>query len=95
MAAGVADGVLARGVGPGGAVGDDVRVVPAEQAADELAQGTQLVVGGVGQRGADVVAEADVAGGGLGVVGALGGAALAVLVGGVAEVVVITQAPAK
>ena len=89
VAAGVADGLLARGVGPAGAVGDHVGVVAAEQPADDLAQRVELVVGGVGQRGADVVAEPEVAGGRLGVAGALGGAALAVVLGGVAQVLVV------
>src|SRR3954469_11598698 len=60
MAAGVADRLLARGVGPAGDVGDDGGPVPAEQAADDLAQTARPVVGEVGQRGANVAAEADV-----------------------------------
>jgi hypothetical protein len=48
VAAGVADGLLAGGVGPAGAVGDDVRVGGAQQAANDLVQGVELVVGGVG-----------------------------------------------
>ena len=75
-AAGVADGLLALGVGPAGAVGDQLRVLLAQQPADDLAQRAELVVGRVGQRGADVVAEREVAGGRLGLAGALGGAPL-------------------
>jgi len=51
-------------------------------------QRVELVVGGVGERGSDVVAEADVASRGFGVSGALGGAALAVVFGGVAQLLV-------
>ena len=36
VAAGVADGLLALGVGPAGAVGDQLAVVADEQAADDL-----------------------------------------------------------
>ena len=36
VAAGVADGLLAFGVGPAGAVGDQLAVVADEQAADDL-----------------------------------------------------------
>src|SRR3954451_856738 len=49
----------------------------------------QLVVGGVGQGGADVVPGAEVAGDRLGVAGAVGGATLAVVLGGGAQVVVV------
>ena len=56
VAGGVADGLLARRVGPAGAVGDHVGVVRAQQAADDLAQRVELIVGGAGQGGADVVA---------------------------------------
>ena len=94
-AAGVADGLLALGVGPAGAVGDQLRVVLAQQPADDLAQRAELVVGGVGQRGADVVAEGEVAGGRLGVAGAFGGAPLAVLLGGVAQLVVVEARAAE
>ena len=36
VAAGVADGLLALGVGPAGAVGDQLAVVADEQVADDL-----------------------------------------------------------
>ena len=84
-AAGVSDGLLAFSVGPASAVGDQLRVVLAQQPADDLAERVELVVGGVGQRSADVVSEAEVAGGRLGAGDALGGAAPAVLLGGVAQ----------
>jgi hypothetical protein len=84
-AARVADGLLALGVGPAGAVGDELRVLLAEQPADDLAQRAELVVGGIGQRRPDVVAEGEVAGGRFGVAGAFGGSPLAVLLGGVAQ----------
>ena len=54
-----------------------------------------VVVGRVGQRSADVVAEREVAGGRLGVAGAFGGAALAVLLGGVAQLVVVEARAAE
>ena len=89
MAAGVADGPLALGVGPAGAVGDQLAVVADEQPADDLAERVQLGVGGLDQSGADVVPEAEVAAGRLGVAGARLGAALLVLGGGVAQLVVV------
>ena len=64
-------------------VDDGVLLDAAEQAADDLAQGVQLVVRGVGEGGADVVAEPEVAGGRFGVAGAVGGPAFAVLFDGV------------
>jgi hypothetical protein len=67
-------------------------VVPAQQAADDLAQTRGVVVGGVGERGADVVAEPEVARGGFGAAGALGGTPLAILLGGVADVLVLEAA---
>jgi hypothetical protein len=70
-------------------------MVLAKQPADDLAQRAELVVGGVGQRGADVVAEGEVAGGRLGVAGAFGGAPLAVLLGGVAQLVVVEARAAE
>ena len=94
-AGGVADRLLALGVGPAGAVGDQLRVLLAQQPADDLAQRAQLVVGGVGQRRADVVAEAEVAGRRLGVAGALGGAPRAVLLGGVAQLGVVQARAAE
>ena len=59
MAAGVADGLLAFGVGPAGAVGDQLAVVADEQAADCLSAWSWL--SGVHQPGADVVSEPEVA----------------------------------
>jgi hypothetical protein len=60
----------------------------AQEAADDLAQRMPLVVGRVGQGGTDVVAEAEVAGGRFGLADALGGAPLAVLLCGFAEILV-------
>ena len=89
VAAGVADGLLALGVGPAGAVGDHLAVVAGEQLADDLAERVELAVGGVDQPGADVVAEPEVAAGRLGVAGARLRPALLVLGGRVAELVVV------
>ena len=83
MAAGVADGLLAFGVGPAGAVGDQLAVVADEQPADDVPDGAQLGVAGLDQCGADVVPEAEVAAGRIGVAGACLGAALLVFGDGV------------
>ena len=64
--AALADGPLAFGVGPAGAVGDHVAVVAGEQVADDRAQRVELGGGGVDQSGAQVVAEAEVGAHGLG-----------------------------
>jgi hypothetical protein len=45
VAAGVADGLLAFGVGPAGALGDQLPVVADEQPADDLPDGAKLGVG--------------------------------------------------
>ena len=89
MAAGVADGLLAFGVGPAGAVGDQLAVVADEQAADDLRERAELGVGGVDQTGADVVPEPEVAAGRLGVPGPGLRPALLVLGGRVAELIVV------
>ena len=47
MAPGVADGLLAFGVGPAGAVGDQLAVLADEQAADDLPERLQLSLGGL------------------------------------------------
>ena len=87
VAAGVADGLLAFGVGPAGAVGDHVAVVAGEQVADDRAQRVELGGGGVDQAGAQVVAEAEVGARRLGLALALLVARCArSCVGGVAQV---------
>ena len=86
VAAGLADGALAFGVGPAGAVGDHVAVVAGEQVADDRAQRVELGGGGVDQPGAQVVAEAEVGAHGVGLALALLVAALALVGGGVAQV---------
>ena len=60
VAAGVADGLLAVGVGPAGAVGDHLAVVAGEQVADDRFERVQLRVAGVDEPGAQVVAEPEV-----------------------------------
>ena len=87
--AGVADRALAFGVGPAGAVGDQLAVVADEQLADDLPERVELAVAGVDQPGADVVPEPEVAAGRLGVPGASLRPALLVLCGRVAELVVV------
>ena len=89
VAARVADGLLAFGVGPAGAVGDQLAVLADEQPADDLGERAELGVRGVDQTGADVVPEAKVAAGGVGVPGSRLRPALLVLGGRVAELVVI------
>ena len=89
VAAGVADGLLALAVGPAGAVGDQLAVVAGEQVADDRFERVQLAVGGVRQLGVDVVAQAEVAALTVGSPGPFGLAALAVLGGGVAQLVVL------
>jgi hypothetical protein len=84
MAAGVADGLLALGVGPAGAVGDQFAVVADEQPADDLSERAEVGVRRVDQAGADVVAEAEVAAGGVGVAGSRLCSALLVFGGRVA-----------
>ena len=89
VATGVADRLLAFGVGPAGAVGDQLAVVADEQVADELPQRVELAVAGVHQPGADVVAEPEIAAGRLGVSGPSVRPALLVLCRRVAELVVV------
>jgi hypothetical protein len=89
VAAGVADGLLAFGVGPAGAVGDQLPVVADEESADDLGECAELSVRGVDQTGADVVPEPKVAAGRVGLAGAGLCAALLVVGGGVAEFVVV------
>jgi hypothetical protein len=67
----------------------------AKQPANDLAQRAELDLGGVDQRGADVVAEDEVAGGRFGVAGAFGGAPLAVLLGSVAPLVAVEARAAE
>ena len=86
VASALADGPLAFGVGPAGAVGDHVAVVAREQVADDRAQRVELGGGGVDQAGAQVVAEPEVGAHGVGLALALLVAALAFLGGGVAQV---------
>ena len=95
MAAGVADGLLAFGVGPAGAVGDQLAVLADEESADDLGECAELGVGGVDQTGADVVPEPEIAAGRLGVPSASLRPALLVLGRRVAEFVVVDAAPAK
>jgi hypothetical protein len=83
---GVADGLLALGVRPAGAVGDDLSVVADEQPAEYLPEGVQLGFLGLDQAGADLVPE--VTSGRLGVAGASLGATVLVF-GGVAKLVVV------
>ena len=66
VAAGVADRLLAFLVGPAGAVGDYVAAVVGEEVADDRFERVQLAGGGVHEPGAEVVAEAEVAVGRLG-----------------------------
>ena len=95
MAAGVADRPLPLGVGPAGAVGDQLAVVADQQPADDVPDRAQLRVGGLDQRGADVVPEAEVAAGRLGVAGAGLCPALLVLGGGVTQLVVVEARAGK
>ena len=89
VAAGVADGLLAFGVGPAGAVGDQLAVLADEESADDLGECAELGVGGVDQTGADVVPEPEIAAGRLGVPGPGLRPALLVLGRRVAELVVV------
>ena len=89
MAAGVADGLLAFGVGPAGAVGDQLAVVADQQPADDVPDRVQLAICGLDQPGTDVVPEAQIAPGRLGVPCAGLCAALFVLGRRVAEFVVL------
>ena len=82
VAAGVADWLLAVLVGPAGAVGDHVAVVAGEEVADDRFERVQLAGGGVHQSGAEVVAEPEVAVGGLGLAQALCLAVFAVFLSG-------------
>ena len=95
VAAGVADGLLALGVGPAGAVGDQLAVVADEEPADDLGERAELGVGGVEQTGADVVAESEVAAGAISVAGARLRSALLVVVGRFAKLASSRRAPAK
>ena len=89
MSSGVADRALAFGVGPAGAVGDQLAVVEREQVGDDLSEQVQVGVAGFDQSGSDVVREREVAARGLGSTGARLCPALLVLGGGVAELVVV------
>ena len=89
VASGVADGLLALAVAPAGAVGDHLAVVAGDQVADDRLERVQLAVGGVDELGVDVVAEAEVAALAVGLAGPLGLAALAVLGGGVAQLLIL------
>jgi hypothetical protein len=89
VAAGVADGLLAFGVGPAGAVGDQLAVVADEESADDLGKCAELGVRGVDQTGADVVPEPEIAAGRLGVPGPSLRPALLVLCRRVAELIVV------
>ena len=89
VAAGVADWLLALLVGPAGAVGDHVAVVPGEEVADDRFERVQLAGGGVHEPGAEVVAEPEVAVGRLGLAQAQRVAAFAVFLSGGAEFVVV------
>ena len=89
VAAGVADGLLAFGVRPAGAVGDQLAVVAHEQSADDVPDGVELGVARLDQSGADVVPEPEIAAGGVGVPGARLGAAGLVVGGRVAELLII------
>ena len=89
VAAGVADGLLAFLVGPAGAVGDQLAVVVGEEVADDLLERLQLAGGGVDQPGADVVSEAEVGAGRVGLACARLLLSPAVLLGGVAELGVV------
>jgi hypothetical protein len=92
VAAGVADGLLALGIGPAGSVGEQLSVMSDEQVADDDPKRAQLGVGGLEQPGADVVAEPEVAARCVGVSGPRLCPALLVLRGGVSELVVETSA---
>jgi hypothetical protein len=61
--AGVADWALAFGVGPAGAVGDQLSVVSHQEPADDLPERAELRFGGLDQSGAHVVPEPEVAAG--------------------------------
>ena len=89
VAAGVADGLLAFGVSPAGAVGDQLAVMADEEPADDLGERAELGVRGVDQAGADVVPEAKVAAGGVSAASAGLRSSLFVFGGRVAELVVI------
>ena len=53
-------GLPALGLGPAGAVGDQLAVVADEQAAEDLPERVELAVAGVDQPGADVVSDPEV-----------------------------------
>jgi hypothetical protein len=89
VAAGVADLLLTLVVGPACAVGDHVAVVAGEQVADDRLERVQLAGGGVHQPGADVMAESEVGADRVGVAGAMPLLALAVVLGGLAQLVVV------
>ena len=88
VAAGVADRLLAVGVGPAGTGGDHVAVLGGEQVANDRRERAQLVLARVDQPCADVVAEPDVAGDRVGVADALLRALPAILGGRVQLAVV-------
>ena len=89
MAAGVADGPLALGVGPARSVGDQLPVVADEQPADDVPDGAKLRFAGLDQSRADVVPEPEIAARGFGLARPRLGASLLVFGGGVAELAVV------
>jgi hypothetical protein len=86
---GVADGLLAVGVGPAGAVGDQLAVGAEQQVADDLPERVQLGIAGLDQPGADVVSEPEVGACRLGVAGPGLRAARRVLGGRVPQLVIV------
>ena len=91
----VADGLLALAVGPARAVADHVAELAGEQPAHDLPHRIDLLVAQLPQPGADVVPEAEVAGGGLGAALARGRALLAVLAAASRRSASRRPAPAK
>jgi hypothetical protein len=69
VAAAVSDGLLAFGVRPAGPVGDQLAVVAGEEVADDLGECAELGVREVDETSADVVTDAKIAAGRLGVPG--------------------------
>ena len=89
MVAGVTDGLLALGIGPAGAVGDQLAVVADEQPADDVPDGAKLGFAGLDQSGADVVPEPEIAARGFGLARPRLHPARLVLRGGVAELAIV------
>ena len=86
---GVADGLLAVGVGPAGAVGDQLAVGAEQQVADDLPERVQLGIAGLDQPGTEVVSEPEVGACRLGVAGPGLRAARRVLGGRVPQLVIV------